>query len=72
MCDRKTDIHPVDALYATACRLAFLADVFSQPNNVRFEFGQDSQFGLNLILHDLRDEVKRIENQLQQQEEVTV
>lgn len=71
MCHCSDDIHPVDALGELAARLSFLTDAFSQPESSRFQFSDDGQFGLNLFLHDIHAEVKRIEDQLYNKKEVS-
>lgn len=64
------EIHPVDALYAVCSRVSFLIDAFGQPGAASFEFGENAQFGFTLYLRDIHAELKRIETQLSQQEEV--
>ena len=65
-----SSLSPVDALSYLAARISFINDAFSQSTPERFSFSTDGQFGLNLFLHDLHAEAKRIEDQLSNYKEV--
>jgi hypothetical protein len=67
MCTRPNE-DPAEVLNQVSAKLAFLGDAFSQ--HKPFEFSVAGEFGFHLILRGLEDEVKHVEIQLFEAEEV--